>query len=329
MRIINTVSDIEQSKWDTLFFNSIYSSCFQSLDFYHVSSKQGQQTPFLLVLESEGKYKASIVVILHSEKGWKKRFTSRAIAHGGPVFTSSISVQEQAFFLSSVLDFFARRAVFLEVRNYFDYSPFASTFIGAGFSYVPWLNIEVATLDMQEVSKAMNSSRRRQVKAAVKSGVSTREASCRADIVCFYFLLHELYKTKVKKPLPSLQHFIDLLEVGMGVCQVIVHNDHIIGGVFCLKSDVNSTLYEYYICGQDKENPRCHPSIMSMWTMLEYAQNNGYKTVDLMGAGQPDKESPVRKFKSKFGGEMVENGRYLYVFKTLIYSLGRFYLSLK
>lgn len=329
MRIINNISDIDQCKWDALFFTSPYSSCFQSLDFYYVSLNQDKQTPFLLVLENEGKYKAAIIAVLHSEKGWKQHFTSRAIAHGGPVFCLSSTEQEQIYFLTSVLDFFTKRAVFFEVRNYFDYSPLKTSFTSVGFSYVPWLNIEVSTTDILQVSKAMSSSRRRQIKASIKSGTLTREAYSPEDLTRFYSILEQLYKTKVKKPLPPLQHFIDLLDSGMGICQVVVSNEHIIGGVFCLKSEVNRTLYEYYICGQDKENARCHPSIMSMWAMLEYAQTHDYTTVDLMGAGQPDKESPVRRFKSKFGGKMVENGRYLYVFKSFIYKLGRLYISLR
>ena len=42
-----------------------------------------------------------------------------------------------------------------------------------------------------------------------------------------------------------------------------------------------------------------------------------------MGAGSPDSEYGVRDFKSKFGGELVEYGRFKIVFNKFLFFVGK------
>nr|MDA3853896.1 GNAT family N-acetyltransferase [Bacteroidales bacterium] len=148
------------------------------------------------------------------------------------------------------------------------------------------------------------------------------------DIETFYHMLSELYTHKVKKPLPTFEFFEQLYKSTFAKCLLVVKKDVIIGGVMCpiFRDDM---LYEWYICGQDKLFPDAHPSIMAMWSMVEYAHQNGIHAIDLMGAGQEGIPSSVRDFKSRFGGELVENGRLVYKFKPFLYALGSLYLKFK
>ena len=43
----------------------------------------------------------------------------------------------------------------------------------------------------------------------------------------------------------------------------------------------------------------------------------------MMGAGKPDEGYGVREFKSKFGGELVELGRFLSINNPILYSIGK------
>jgi len=56
---------------------------------------------------------------------------------------------------------------------------------------------------------------------------------------------------------------------------------------------------------------------------IDYAAKNGLKFFDFMGAGASDKDYGVRKFKSQFGGKLVEYGRFLRVYNKFLYSLGK------
>ena len=48
-----------------------------------------------------------------------------------------------------------------------------------------------------------------------------------------------------------------------------------------------------------------------------------FEYFDFMGAGSPDSDYGVREFKSKFGGECVEYGRYIKINKPVLYHAGR------
>lgn len=43
----------------------------------------------------------------------------------------------------------------------------------------------------------------------------------------------------------------------------------------------------------------------------------------MMGAGKPDEGYGVRDFKKKFGGMLVEDGRYLAVLNPVLYNVGK------
>ena len=43
----------------------------------------------------------------------------------------------------------------------------------------------------------------------------------------------------------------------------------------------------------------------------------------MMGAGKPDDGYGVRDFKAKFGGQLVEHGRFLHVMNPLLYNIGK------
>ena len=47
------------------------------------------------------------------------------------------------------------------------------------------------------------------------------------------------------------------------------------------------------------------------WISIDYACKNGIEKFDFMGAGSPDEDYGVRDFKAKFGGSLVEPGRFI------------------
>ena len=89
------------------------------------------------------------------------------------------------------------------------------------------------------------------------------------------------------------------------------------------------TVYEWFVCGKDGCYPKVYPSTLATWAAIRFAADNGYKRFDMMGAGAPgDGGYGVREFKAKFGGELVEYGRYLHVCNKLLYGLGKFAVNI-
>ena len=82
------------------------------------------------------------------------------------------------------------------------------------------------------------------------------------------------------------------------------------------------TVYEWFECGMNTQYKDQFPSVMATWAGMQYAQETGCARYDMMGAGVPGVPYGVRDFKSEFGGDMVEHGRFLCVCKPLLYKLG-------
>jgi hypothetical protein len=66
---------------------------------------------------------------------------------------------------------------------------------------------------------------------------------------------------------------------------------------------------------------------MATYAAMEYALQHGIVFFDFMGAGSPNEAYGVREFKSRFGGEEVEHGRFIVVLNQIKYNLGKFGLK--
>ena len=64
------------------------------------------------------------------------------------------------------------------------------------------------------------------------------------------------------------------------------------------------------------------------YNVLSWGSKNGYNTFDFGGAGKANESYGVRDHKMKFGGDLVEFGRFENIHKPFIYKISRVGLSL-
>ncbi|MDW7681251.1 MAG: peptidoglycan bridge formation glycyltransferase FemA/FemB family protein [bacterium] len=107
----------------------------------------------------------------------------------------------------------------------------------------------------------------------------------------------------------------------LGKYFLIQFNSKIIGGIMC--PIYKGTIYEWFVCGLDGQIDNVYPSVLATWAPIAYAANSGLKYFDFMGAGKPDDEYGVREFKSKFGGELVNYGRFVRINNPFLYNIGK------
>ena len=138
----------------------------------------------------------------------------------------------------------------------------------------------------------------------------------------YYQILHTLYTTKVKTPLFSWHFFEQLYHTEHARFILTEYQGRIIGGTVCVELP-NRTLYEWFACGEDGVYNHIYPSCYATYLGIQYAAESGSQIFDMMGAGKPDEAYGVRDFKAKFGGELVEHGRFLCIRKPLLYWIGK------
>lgn len=322
--MIHIVRDkgVDRMKWNHLLNDSPYSSFFQSPDCYDFYSSLSFIKPFLIAVEENDELTALACGYIIADGGKLKQFFSRrAIIPGGVLLKERVSEEALQLLLTELSLSLSKKVIYIEARNYVDYSAFLPVFDKAGFILKPHLNFHVPTASIESAHSQLNATKRRDVKLSIKNGAVCELSVSLDDMISYYTILEDLYKTKVKLPLFPFEFFEKILTIPDSRFFVLKYQGEVIGGSVCVVLP-EKVMYEWFVCGMDGAHKNIYPSTLVTWSAIEYAAANGYQYFDMMGAGKPDASYGVREFKSKFGGAMVEHGRFLYLCRPLMYTIG-------
>ena len=317
MTRILTYHDIDQQQWQQLVQSSPLATWFQTDEAYRFYQSVSDMRAFAYGVAEAGGLVGVVVGYTTREKcKFKQYFTARTIIPGGPLLATEISNEA----LSTLLTALHERlysTIYIESRNYNDYSQWKSVFTQCGFTYNRHLDIHVHC----KADHQMSERRQRELKRAIKNGATIAEAQTEQEIRTWYQILNRLYREKVRTPLFSEEFFLQFYRNGVGKYLLVKADDKVIGGMMCPILD-GKAIYEWYVCGLDEEYRELSPSVVATAAAIEYAKKNGLPLFDFMGAGVPGVPYGVREFKREFGGELVEYGRFLCIRKPLLYWLG-------
>ena len=316
--------DIDSAQWNSLVRTSAIATWFQTQEAYEFYASMPELfKPFAIGLMNEGRLKCVCVGYVTEEKNaLKQMFTRRAIIIGGPCLANDCLDYEVMELMRAVRRQIATEAIYIECRNFNNYSRWRNAFEAEGFSYVPHLNFHVDCADKAAMDGKLSENRKRQIKKAIKSGIEIKsEGISELEIREWYDILLHLYKTRVKTPLFPLSFFIEFYRQRLGKYLLVKFDGKVIGGIMCPILE-GKCIYEWFVCGMDTEYRNQNPSVMATYAAMEYGNVCGLARFDFMGAGKPNEPYGVREFKEKFGGEMVEHGRFLHVAEPIMYKIG-------
>ncbi|MGD0711521.1 MAG: GNAT family N-acetyltransferase [Bacteroidales bacterium] len=329
-KIITEYNKINRDKWKYLLNKSPFSSPFQTPEYFVFFNSVSGLSAEVFIVEENDELLTLCLVTFQKEKGIKGYFSRRAIIYGGPLVDNSEKGKLALKTLFSAINKeLKHRVIYAETRNFNDYSSYKDCFLKNGWNYIPYLNIQISLQGktMDDILGAMKYNRRREIQMSIKEGTIAKEAENTEDVTALYNILSQLYKNRVKLPLPEMDFFIRLFNSAVGKVFIVKHNVRIIGGTFCLYYP-NKSIYTMYYCGLRDYHPKIFPTHLAIIAAIEFGVNNNLQKVDLMGAGKPDKEYGVRKYKSEFGGELLEHGRFIKVYNPFLFKLGKMGLSI-
>lgn len=321
--IINTPDSEDIIRWHEFIENHPNGNPFQTpwiVDFYR--SIPGYQPISIILKDIKNEIQGVLVAVIQNESGLiKSRFSKRAVIYGGPLVMEYQPIYMDA--LLAELIHLTSHAIYIEFRNLFDLSLYSSCFIKAGFIYKEHFNYHVPIISLEENKKILSKSKLRQITSSIKAGTVILLADSSDEVKELYNLLLKLYKTKVKKPLPPIQFFLQFYNrPELGVILVIKNNNRIIGGMIC-PIFAKKTIYEWYVCGMDGKEKNIFPSVLITWAAIQFGIDERIELFDFMGAGTPDDSYGVREFKSKFGGNLVCFGRFHRINNRLLHLIGK------
>lgn len=314
MAHILTYDLIDRQQWSELVRTSETGTWFQSPEAYDFfASLPELMEPFVYGVERAGKLCAVCVGYVTKEPNpIKQFFTRRAIIIGGVAVAANGAKEDTVILLNYVRKELKPKSIYIETRNFNDFSPWKEAFEAAGFVYKPHLNFHV-----DPATNNLSDNRKRQLK---KSDAVVSEGVSELEIREWYEVLSELYRTKVKTPLWPIDFFLEAYRQGIAKFLLVKHEGRIIGGSMVVADE--RTVYEWFECGLNAECKDQYPSVMATWGGIQLAHQSGCTRYDMMGAGEPGVPYGVRDFKAEFGGQMVEHGRFLCVCKPMLYRLG-------
>ena len=320
-------TDIDSTEWQQLVERSPVTCFFQTPECYAFYNSLSFLKPFLYSVSENKKLVGVMCGYLIADGNLLKQyFSRRAIIPGGLLLDTDISSEALQKLLQEASKELRKKAIYIEIRNYNYYGTYKTIIESTGFNYVAHNNIHIPISNLESTLSGMNDSKRRQLKTAQRAGVTWNETTNQNDILAFYECLSHIYKTKVKTSLFPLEFFQKLVGLKNAKLLVVKHNDKVIGGMACVLLP-NNALYEWFVCGDENVEKAYYPSVVATWAGMECAVQNHLPRFDFMGAGKPDNDYGVREFKRKFGGELVEHGRFLYICKPKLYALGKWVVN--
>ena len=318
-----TYHEIDPQQWQELIQRSAVATWFQvdeACRFYQ--SVSGMQA-FAYGVAEEGRLVGVIVgFTTQSTNAIQQYFTKRAIIYGGPLLDADISNEALSTLLKTVVQNIALNPIYIETRNFNDYSQWKEIFEANGFAYQKHLNFQVDTTSLELAQSNIGKHRWRYIRLSMRDGAKIVENPTIEQVQAFYSILQDLYRTKVKTPLWSWEFFERLYYIENAKYILVELDGKIVGGAACVCLP-GKALYEWYACGLDNCRDDIRPTSVAIWGEMQYAAENGYPLFDFMGAGTPDQPYGVRDFKAEFGGELVEHGRFLCIRKPLLYAIGK------
>jgi serine/alanine adding enzyme len=303
LRIVTDAIEIDRKQWENFVLNHPQGTIFQTPQMFSVYASTINCQPIVLACYEEDSLVGILLAVLP--------------------LTDSEEITEKI--LSRYNKEISERAVFSQIRNFGVLnSARKKTFEMNGFTDEPHLNILVdLPADTDQFWKGIKRNRKDGINKAKRQGFVFEVASDPQYIDPFYNLLEESYKS-IRLPYPDKSFFASLdSEAGEFTKWFVLKKDDI--PVIVLAAFVyKGTIFAYAIgTTTDDAILNLRPVDIFYYEVMCWGIRNGFKVFDWMGAGKPNQEYGVRKFKIQYGGELIEMGRFLKIHKPLIMRMSK------
>ena len=304
-------------------------SIFQTLDMAEVYKRSKGCTPLSLVAVNEdtGEILASLLARKVEEKqGFLSSFSRHSTIRGGPIFVDS---KEGIKAVSLLLEYYnkivEREILYSRIYPLNNTPQIIPSIMENGYEQESWQNFLIdLTKSKKELWSNLKKDKKRGINKAKKFGVQIHECEDRNQLQIFYNLLKERFSGRkyLFRDISTFEAVFDIL-VPRNEAKFLFakYNDEYIAARLILL--YKGVIYAWYI-GSSNKYLRYHPNDLLVWHVLEWGSENGYHTFDFGGGGIPGETSGWIEFKRRFGGKIVNYGRY-----TKIHQPKKLWLSQK
>lgn len=320
MRIITDISAISHSEWNEFVLTHSGGTIFQSPHFYQVYQETRNNEPLVLfVVDSDDKIRGLLLAVIQKEySGVLGALTARSVIFGGPLLADGQGEASDRL-LTAYDNSIRKRAVYSQIRNFQETNACRDIMDRHGFCFEDHLNIIIdLRRNPEEIFASFSQDRRWEIRKGYKKNVVVEEVNSPEQIPIFYSFVKNAYiRNRIPAPDISLVEAVYRHLAGNGLGKFFLAG---VDGKYIASHSVLG-YGDKLICwfgGLDREYGKYFPYEILIWESLKWGAENGYASFDFQGAGKPGREYGVRDFKKRFGGELVNWGRYEKVHRPIV-----------
>jgi len=312
--ILKDYRELNLVQWERFVQEHTNGNIFHTPEMVKLYDNNPKQEPIVLAfINSEKEISGLLVSVIQKEyAGLLGKLTARAIIWGGPLVTDE-NPEITSILLAEFDSLCSKKAVYSQFRNLFDVNNLKETYLQNGYQFEEHLDI-LFHLGQGEVKlwQDIHPTRRKQINRGIKRNIQTelKDKLQPDELESCYSILKQVYK-EVKLPFPDITFFQSAVEI-LGAKKYLKavlakYEGEIVGFRFFL--DFKGVLYDWY-AGSRPEHYDKYPNDILPWEIIKWGAINGGKIFDFGGAGKPGINYGVRDYKLKFGGELVNYGRF-------------------
>ncbi len=285
---------------------------------YELYANTSHNKPNVLALRRNGKIKAILLsVIITNGNSILKYLTARSIIIGGPLVVGNSN-----YYTELLLKEYKKRlpwyVIYSEIRPIYDLEFLKESFIKSRFKREGHYNIYLNLNQRGSVMwNQLHKERKRNIQQAEKKGLVFKEICDKTEINNIVDLIVRTYKRK-GVPLSYNDIFVKAIELMPQEVKFFgaYKDDKIVAGQvrLCYKDLVYA-----WFAGSDENYFKMRPNDFLLWNVIKWSRRNKYKVFDFGGGGKPGVSYGVRDYKLKYGGQMEDFGRYVYIKRPLLY----------
>lgn len=327
LKIVNTLDD---TRWLDFVNSHPNGNIFHSPYMFRVfENTKGYSPIFLATIDTSSNEILALLLSAEIKVGNILRFdklTSRFVIFGGLLNRESRSSSNSILseLLGTYDNIVKEKGLFTEIRNIYDIDKIKKAIEQQNYKFEDHLNYFInLKKNPTDIFHSFSENRRRNIKKAINYGLEVEEVNENAKVSLFYDILKETY-SRIRVPLPDVSLFESLYRelVPMGLAKLLIakqKNNYMSATTLLLYKGI----ILYWYSGTKAQFFSFYPNEFLIWHAIKWGAENGYHTFDFGGAGRPDEKYGVRDFKSRFGGKLVNYGRYIKVYHTFTLKISK------
>lgn len=320
MNGVDIVRFLPETEWRRFIEDNPNGNVFHTPEMFEVFKLAHGYEPEIWAAVNAGKIMALLLPVqINLMEGVLRRLTTRAVSYGSILYRPGVEGEESlGILLRAYTSEKKKLPLFTELRHVSDVGPVLPILNKFGFVYEGHLNYMIdLNKAPAEIFKNINKSGQKAIKKAMRSGVNYLEVQNPDLLSTYYDLLMQTY-LRAKVPLADMSLFRAILEIlvprGMAKMQLAAVDGHYVAA--SLELPYKDTIYSWY-SGYDYNYRHACPNDYLVWKILEWGAENGYRMFDFGGGGRVGQVYGPGEFKAKFGGQLVNFGRHIYVHSPL------------